>query len=90
MAKTVFTDGNPSLEILGTPVMAAFLNLIFNHVHDGEDNDGHAPTLNKYVEKRAGDPDTTGWGTDEAPYEWFNTTDKKKKMWNGEEIVLLG
>ena len=90
MAKTVFTDGNPSLEILGTPVMAAFLNLIFNHVHDGEDNDGHAPVDQNWAVKVATDPDTSGWGTDEAPYFWFNTTDKKLKMWNGEEIVLLG
>lgn len=36
------------------------------------------------------DPDTTGWGTSEEGKIWFNTTDKKIKMWNGSEIVLLG
>jgi microcystin-dependent protein len=40
MAKTVFTDGDPSLGILGTRVLAAFLNKIFNHKHDGLDQDG--------------------------------------------------
>ena len=49
MSKTVFTDGNPELEILGTPIMAAFLNAIFHtaggHVHDGGDEDGHAPLI---------------------------------------------
>lgn len=43
MAKTVFIDGNPSLGILGTIVTAAFLNLIFNHKHDGLNQDGSAP-----------------------------------------------
>ena len=53
MAKTVFTDGNPSLEILGTPVMAAFLNSVFAHTHDGEDNDGHAPaSLGLWIDSR--------------------------------------
>ena len=49
MAKTVFTDGNPELEILGTPIMGAFLNAIFHtgggHVHDGGDEDGHASLI---------------------------------------------
>jgi hypothetical protein len=74
MSKTdrpVFVDANEPLGILGTPVMAAFLNSII------------------MANKLADDPDTTGWSTDEAPYFWFNTTDKKLKMWNGEEIVLV-
>lgn len=57
MGKTVFEDGNPSLGILGTRVLAAFLNKIFNHRHDGRDEDGSAPsnyatdtgTANAYV-----------------------------------------
>lgn len=44
MAKTSFIDGNPSLGILGTRVMAAWLNLVFNHRHDGRDEDGSAPS----------------------------------------------
>ena len=43
MAKTAFSDGNPLLGILGTIVNAAFLNNIFNHRHDGLDQDGSAP-----------------------------------------------
>ncbi len=43
MAKTTFTDGNPSQGILGTIVNALFLNKIFNHRHDGADADGSAP-----------------------------------------------
>ncbi len=39
MAKTVFDDTPP----LGTIVTAAFLNLIFNHRHDGLDADGSCP-----------------------------------------------
>ncbi len=45
MAKTTFIDGNPNTQTLGTVVDAAFLNLIFNHQHDGTDADGHAPIL---------------------------------------------
>lgn len=40
--------------------------------------------------KVSSDPDTAGWGATEASRMWFNTTDKKFKGWNGEEIVLLG
>lgn len=36
------------------------------------------------------DPDTSGWGMDEAPTFWFNSADLKYKAWNGSEIVLLG
>jgi len=43
MAKTAFIDGNPVTKTLGTRVMAAFLNLIFNHRHDGLNQDGSAP-----------------------------------------------
>ena len=43
MAKTVFTDGNPSQGIVGTIVDAAFLNSIFSHRHDGLNQDGSAP-----------------------------------------------
>lgn len=57
MPKTVFNDGNPSLGILGTRVLAAWLNKVFNHRHDGLDEDGSAPsnfaqdtgTANSYV-----------------------------------------
>ncbi len=53
MSKTVFTDGNPELEILGTPIMASFLNSVFAHTHDGEDNDGHAPaSLGPWIDSR--------------------------------------
>lgn len=40
MAKTTFIDGNPSLGILGTQVLAAFLNSLNNHRHTGRDIDG--------------------------------------------------
>lgn len=43
MAKTLFSDGNPLQGILGTIVNATFLNKIFNHRHDGLDQDGSAP-----------------------------------------------
>ncbi len=43
MAKTVFIDGDPTLGVMGTKVVAAFLNLIFAHTHDGKDEDGSAP-----------------------------------------------
>lgn len=43
MGKTVFTDGDPSLGILGTLVSAAFLNALQSHKHDGKDQDGSAP-----------------------------------------------
>ncbi len=45
MAKTVFSDGNPSQGILGTIVTAAALNGMQNHRHDGADADGSAPIL---------------------------------------------
>jgi hypothetical protein len=38
MAKTNFTDGI-------TAVVAAWLNKVFDHVHDGVDDDGHAPKV---------------------------------------------
>jgi hypothetical protein len=43
MAKTDFNDGNPSLGILGTRVLAAWLNKVFGHRHTGQDIDGSAP-----------------------------------------------
>jgi hypothetical protein len=43
MGKTVFSDGNKGTGTLGTRVMAAFLNSIFNHRHDGLNQDGSAP-----------------------------------------------
>lgn len=43
MSKTTFSDGNKSQGIPGTRVLAAFLNLIFNHRHTGINDDGHAP-----------------------------------------------
>lgn len=43
MGKTLFSDGNPLQGILGTIVNAVFLNKIFNHRHDGLDQDGSAP-----------------------------------------------
>ncbi len=45
MARTIFQDGDPANNVLGTIVDAAFLNLVFNHQHDGVNNDGHAPIL---------------------------------------------
>lgn len=44
MGKTLFSDGNPLQGILGTIVNAEFLNKIFNHRHDGLDQDGSAPS----------------------------------------------
>lgn len=44
MAKTVFADGDKSQGLPGTRVLAAFLNKIFSHRHDGLDADGSAPT----------------------------------------------
>lgn len=52
MAKTVFSDGNPSTGTKGTVVTAAWLNGMSNHVHDGADEDGHAP-LNYAVDTGA-------------------------------------
>ncbi len=43
MAKTVFVDGDPVNKLPGTRLMAAFLNLVFNHRHDGGNADGSAP-----------------------------------------------
>lgn len=43
-----------------------------------------------YLGKLADDPNTAGWGVDQEGYEWYNTTDHNKKMWNGTEIVLIG
>jgi hypothetical protein len=50
MAKTTFIDDDPSNAIVGTTVLAAFLNSIYQagggHVHDGGTDDGHAPLIN--------------------------------------------
>lgn len=43
MSKTIFDDGNPSLGVLGTRVLAAWLNKVFSHRHTGQDEDGSAP-----------------------------------------------
>lgn len=43
MAKTLFSNGNPLQGILGTIVNADWLNKVFNHRHDGLDQDGSAP-----------------------------------------------
>lgn len=43
MPKTVFIDGDKSQGILGTKILAAFMNKIFAHRHDGVDSDGSAP-----------------------------------------------
>lgn len=40
MSKTLFVDGDPSQGILGTQLLAAFLNKIFTHRHTGRDIDG--------------------------------------------------
>ena len=48
MAKTVFTDGNPSLGILGTIITAALLDALNKHRHTGLDVDG-AGTLDYAV-----------------------------------------
>jgi microcystin-dependent protein len=45
MSKTIFNDGDPSIGILGTRVLAAWLNKVFSHVHDGQEEDGHAPKI---------------------------------------------
>lgn len=44
MAKTLFSNGNPLQGILGTIVNADWLNKVFNHRHDGLDQDGSAPS----------------------------------------------
>lgn len=43
MGKTLFSDGNPLQGILGTIVNSLWLNKVFNHRHDGLDQDGSAP-----------------------------------------------
>ena len=43
MAKTVFTDGNPSQGIVGTVIPAAFLNAVFAARPDGLNQDGSLP-----------------------------------------------
>lgn len=43
MAKTTFVDGNIVTKLPGTRVLAAWLNKVFNHRHDGRDQDGSAP-----------------------------------------------
>lgn len=41
--KTIFEDGNLLNKLPGTRVLAAWLNKVFNHRHDGQDQDGSAP-----------------------------------------------
>ena len=43
MGKTFFEDGNIVTKTLGTRVLAAWLNKVFSHRHDGSDQDGSAP-----------------------------------------------
>jgi len=43
MAKTIFEDGNILTRVPGIRVMAAWLNKVFSHRHDGLDQDGSAP-----------------------------------------------
>lgn len=43
MAKTNFEDGNILTRVPGTRVLAAWLNKVFAHRHDGRDLDGSAP-----------------------------------------------
>ena len=40
MAKTVHTDGDPAQAIQGSRVLAAYLNALNNHRHEGKDEDG--------------------------------------------------
>ena len=40
MPKTTFVDGDPSNNILGTILTAAFLNALNNHRHSGANEDG--------------------------------------------------
>lgn len=42
------------------------------------------------VPQYAADPDTTGWGSTQEGYIWFNTTDKQFRGWNGADVVDLG
>ena len=39
---------------------------------------------------RSSDPTVTAWGAAEEGVEWYNTTDHRKKMWNGTEVAILG
>lgn len=43
MAKTVFVDGDTLKKLPGARVLAAWLNKVFAHRHDGRDQDGSAP-----------------------------------------------
>lgn len=43
MSKQVFQDGDPTNNVLGTLIAAAFLNAMQNHRHDGLDQDGSCP-----------------------------------------------
>ncbi len=52
MAKTNFINGDPSQGIMGTVVDAAWLNKVFNHRHDGLNQDGSAP-LNSWADTGA-------------------------------------
>lgn len=54
MAKTVFTDGDKSTGVPGTRVLAAWLNKVFSHKHDGLDQDGSASIEYGYAGAAAG------------------------------------
>lgn len=41
------------------------------------------------IDKLSGDPSGGELATKTVPYVWYNTTDKKMKMWNGVETVLM-
>lgn len=55
MAKTVFTEGNPSQGIPATVVTDDFLNAIQEHKHDGANQDGSAPKVNLAAESNLTD-----------------------------------
>lgn len=42
-----------------------------------------------YLGHLVSDPSTAGWGEAQAFTVWHNTTDKRAKYWNGEEILIL-
>ena len=35
------------------------------------------------------DPDTSGWGSNEAGIQWYNRSEGQLKLWNGSEKVIL-
>ena len=47
------------------------------------------PSRISYLGNLASDPNTSGWGEDEAFKIWFNTSDKIAKYWSGSEILLF-